>query len=79
MDSSSTAEFELLVALAKGIGYKDEGRRVLKVTAQGCGKKPYEKPMLMVYGDIRTMTQSHASTAGNSDGRKIGKRTLKTG
>ena len=68
-----------MVALAKGIGYKNEGRSVLKLNAQGSGKKPYEKPVLRVYGDIRTMTQAHASNAGNTDGKMIFKMNLKTG
>ena len=79
MDSSPAAQFELLVALAKGISYKNGGRCVLKVNAQAYEKKPYEKPVLRVYGDIRTMTQSHASMAGNIDGMMIFKMSLKTG
>jgi len=68
-----------LVALAKGIGYKNGGRSVLKAHAQWCGKKSYEKPVLRVYGDIRTMTQAHATIRGNSDGKMFFKMTLKTG
>jgi hypothetical protein len=79
VDSSSPAEFELLVALAEGIGYKNEGRRVLKVNAQGCSKKPYEKPVLMVYGDIRSMTQSRSFTASKLDGMMLSGMNLKTG
>ena len=79
MDSSSPAQFELLVALAEGIGYKNEGRRVLKVNAQGCSKKPYEKPALLVYGDIRSMTQARSFAAGNLDGKMAFKMNLKTG
>ena len=77
MDSSPAAQFELLVALAEGISYKNGGRCVLKANEQA--KKPYEKPVLRVYGDIRTMTQSHASMAGNTDGMMIFKMFLKTG
>jgi hypothetical protein len=51
----------------------------LKPNAEGCGKKSYEKPVLKVYGDIHTMTQAHASTAGNADGKMIFKMNLKTG
>ena len=79
MDSSPAAQFELLVALAKRISYKNGGRCVLKANAQAYGKKPYEKPVLRVYGDIRTMTQSHASMAGNNDGKMFFKMNLKTG
>ena len=79
MDPPPSAEFELLVALAEGISYKNGGRCVLKPNAQAYEKKPYEKPVLRVYGDIRTMTQSHASMAGNIDGMMIFKMSLKTG
>ena len=78
MDSSPAAQFELLVALAEGIGYKNGGRCVLKVNPQGCGKKPYEKPVLSVYGDIRTLTQSRSFMAGNLDGGMVFKMALKT-
>ena len=79
MDPPSPAQFELLVALAEGISYKNGGRCVLKPNAQAYEKKPYEKPVLRVYGDIRTMTQSHASMFGNTDGMMIFKMSLKTG
>ena len=79
MDSSPAAQFELLVALPEGIGYKNEGRSVLNVNTQERGKKLYETPVLIVYGDIRTMTQSHAATRGNSDGKMFFKMSLKTG
>ena len=49
------------------------------MNTQERGKKLYEKPVLIVYGDIRTMTQSHASMAGNIDGMMIFKMSLKTG
>lgn len=77
MDSPSAAQFELLVALAEGIGYKSYGRCVLKANA-GCGKKRYEKPVLRVYGDIRTMTQSTSFKAGMNDGMMIFGMNLKT-
>ena len=28
----------------------------MKTTTQGSAKKPYEKPLLRVYGDVRAMT-----------------------
>ena len=68
-----------MVALAEGIGYKNEGRRVLKVNAQACSKKPYEKPVLLVYGDIRSMTQARSFTASRLDGKMAFKMNLKTG
>ena len=79
MDSSPAAQFELLVALAKGISYKNGGRCVLKANAQTYEKKPYEKPVLRVYGDIRTMTQARSFAAGNLDGKMVFKMLLKTG
>jgi hypothetical protein len=51
----------------------------LKPNAEWCGKKAYQKPVLKVYGDIRTMTQARASTAGNTDGMMVFKMNLKTG
>ena len=63
MDSSSAAQSELLVAVEGGISYKNGGRFVLKANTQGLVKKPYQRPMLRVYGDIRTMTQAVASSA----------------
>jgi hypothetical protein len=68
-----------LVALAEGIGYKNEGRSVLNVNTPGCGKKLYEKPVLRVYGDIRTMTQANVANVGNLDGKKFARMNLKTG
>jgi hypothetical protein len=79
MDSSPAAQFELLVALAKGISYKNGGRCVLKANAQASEKKPYEKPVLRVYGDIRTMTQAHVAGKGNKDGIVFARMNLKTG
>jgi hypothetical protein len=67
-----------LVALAEGIGYKNGERRVLKTNAQVCGKRPYEKPVLMVYGDIRSMTQARSFTASTLDGGMAFKMNLKT-
>ena len=79
MDSSPAAQFELLVALAKGISYKNGGRCVLKANAQTYEKKPYEKPVLRVYGDIRTMTQARSFMGGHNDGQKLFGKNLKTG
>jgi len=39
----------------------------LKDNAQGCAKKPYEKPVLRAYGDIRMMTQTSRVQMGNMD------------
>jgi hypothetical protein len=46
---------------------------VVKTTAQGSVKKPYEKPLLRVYGDVRTMTGT------SMIGRMGDKRGMKTG
>ena len=64
LDSPPAAQSELLVAVQGGIGYKDAGRGVLKPNAQGSGKKPYQKPSLRVYGDIRAMTQTTSPPHG---------------
>jgi hypothetical protein len=67
MDASLVTQSELPDAAEDGSGYKDYSRINLKTKAQGCGKKPYQKPNFRVYGDIRTMTQ--ASMVGSrSDG-----------
>ena len=68
-----------MVALAEGIGYKNGERHLLKANAQVCGKRPYEKPVLRVYGDIRSMTQARSFTAANLDGKMAFKMNLKTG
>jgi hypothetical protein len=67
MDSSEAAQSELLVAVERGIGYKGRGSRVLKPKAEGIGKKPYQKPTLRKYGDIRTMTQASANMGRVTD------------
>ena len=41
----------------------------MKANLQGPVKKPYEKPKLRVYGDIRAMTQATTSTAKHRDGK----------
>ena len=51
----------------------------MKANAQACGKKPYEKPVLLVYGDIRSMTQARSFTASRLDGKMAFKMNLKTG
>jgi hypothetical protein len=50
----------------------------LKANLQGSGKKPYEKPKLRVYGDIRAMTQSVTSARNMADGKKFLGMVLKT-
>jgi hypothetical protein len=37
-------------------------------------KKPYEKPVLRVYGDIRAMTQTSRVQMGNTDANPSGTR-----
>ena len=78
MDSSSSAQSELLVAVAGNIGYKSCGMCVLNDNVQRAVKKPYQKPKLRVYGDIRAMTQSVNSMAQKSDGIKLFMTPLKT-
>ena len=51
----------------------------MKANAQAYEKKPYEKPVLRVYGDIRTMTQAHVAGRGNLDGKMFARMNLKTG
>ena len=34
-------------------------------------KKPYKKPVPKVYGNIRAMTKTNASTTGNFDGKIV--------
>jgi hypothetical protein len=41
-------------------------------------KKPYEKPVLRVYGDIRAITHAVASAMGNKDGQMALGMNLKT-
>jgi len=50
----------------------------LNANLQGPLKKPYEKPKLRVYGDIRAMTQSVNSTNMMADGKKFLGMFLKT-
>jgi hypothetical protein len=78
MDSSSTPQPELLVAVQGGISYKSTGSCVLSANLRGAVKKPYEKPTFRVYGDIRTMTQATFSKAKNSDGKTFFGIRLKT-
>jgi hypothetical protein len=51
---------------------------VLNDSVQASVKKPYQKPKLRVYGDIRAMTQSVNSMGMNSDGVKLFMTVLKT-
>ena len=64
MDSSPAAQSELLVAVERGIGYKDCGSGVVITSTKGRVKKPYQKPLLRVYGNIGAMTHlsSHKGT-----------------
>jgi hypothetical protein len=78
MDSSAAPQPEQLVAVQGRIRSKREGRYVLKANLQGSGKKPYEKPKLRVYGDIRAMTQSVTSARNMADGKKFLGMLLKT-
>jgi hypothetical protein len=47
-------------------------------SVQGVPKRPYQKPRLRVYGDLRTMTMGNV-TGKKSDGMRIGPKLLKTG
>jgi hypothetical protein len=60
------------------MSYKGQGRSVVRDSVQGVPKRPYQKPRLMVYGDIRTMTMGNVS-GKKADGKKIGPKVLKTG
>jgi hypothetical protein len=78
MDSSSAAQSELLVAVNGAIKYKREGTGVLKPRVEGFVKKPYQKPKLRVYGDIRTLTMGNIS-GKKFDGKGVGPAMGKTG
>ena len=69
MDSSPAAQSGFLVAIESFIRYKSVRTRVVKTTTQGSVKKPYEKPLLRVYGDVRTMTKSSKKANGRTDKR----------
>jgi hypothetical protein len=43
---------------------------VLNTKAEGMEKKPYHQPILRVYGDVRTLTQTSGNKSMNSDGLK---------
>ena len=78
LDPSAAAQSELLVAVNGAIEYKREGMGVLKPRVEGFVKKPYQKPKLRVYGDIRTMTM--ANVAGKKlDHKMLGPIQGKTG
>jgi hypothetical protein len=57
LDSPTAYQSRLLVAVEIGIRYKGSGITFVKLDAKTTEKKPYQKPRLRVYGDIRTMTQ----------------------
>jgi hypothetical protein len=78
MDSSPAPQPELLVADQVGISYKRQGRCVLKANLQRPVKKQYQPPKLRVYGDIRAMTQSTASSHIHRDGKMAFGMFLKT-
>jgi len=44
-----------------------ERRSILKTNEHVPAKKPYEKPTLRVYGNVRAMTQSVSKKAGRYD------------
>lgn len=51
-------------------------RPLVKLKTRVCEKKkPYEKPNLRVYGDVRTLTQTAAMISMNGDGPKGGLKT----
>ena len=50
------------------------GRGVLTEKTAPSGKKPYEKPTLRIYGDIRMLTQTSARQKGKTDANKTGLR-----
>jgi hypothetical protein len=60
------------------MSYKGRGRSVVRDSVQGVPKRPYQKPRLRVYGDLRTMTMGNV-TGKKSDGMRIGPKLLKTG
>jgi hypothetical protein len=67
MDSSEAAQSELLVAVERGIGYKGSGSHFLKTKAEGNARKPYKKPTLRVYGDVRILTGASPNMGGTAD------------
>jgi len=75
MDSPPAIQPELLVAVERGIGYKDGGSGVVKPNAQGSVKKPYQKPTLRVYGDIGAMTLTNQHKGMTRDFVTGGKKT----
>ena len=50
----------------------------MKTEGNTPAKKPYEKPELRVYGDVRTLTEQVLSNQGADDGGTYGM-ALKTG
>jgi len=53
-----------------------ERRSILKTNEQVPAKKPYEKPTLRVYGNVRAMTQHSGFTKGNYDNPAHVRKTL---
>jgi hypothetical protein len=60
------------------MSYKGQGRSVVRDSVQGVPKRPYQKPRLMVYGDIRTMTMGNIA-GKKTDHKMVGPVTGKTG
>ncbi len=52
-------------------------KEVKRVVARVAARKPYQTPMLTVYGDAKSLTQAVGS-AGKPDGVGRGKTQLKT-
>ncbi len=42
-------------------------------------RKPYAKPRVREYGDLRRLTEQLTGTTGNPDGAMYGSQNLKTG
>lgn len=52
-----------------------ERRSILNTNEQVPAKKPYEKPTLRVYGNVRTMTQAISTKEGKRDNTKGARKT----
>jgi len=50
------------------------GRGVLTEKTAPSGKKPYQKPTLRIYGDVRMITQTSRVLKGKTDATKSGAR-----
>ncbi len=45
----------------------------MRSNSRECGKKkPYQKPNLRIYGDVRALTQSAGKTSSHGDGGPMG-------